>query len=541
MGSRIEISKRLVLLNTSSAVLARTINVLVIVWLHQYLLRRISPAEYQLLPVLTSIILLLPLFTGILTSGIGRFVLAAYARGDDRGVTQIVSTMFPLLTAAGGAILAAGLLLTWHLDKVLSVPLAQLRDARVMMTLLVFSAALRPPTAAFTVGFYARQKFVLHNAINMGSELLRVSLLFLLLFGIGPRVLWVVVSSVAAEWAALVVLLILSRRMIPALRFRMREIHWARARELASFGGWHTLGVVAYRARETVIFTILNWFATPLDVTVFHVGYLGRRQIDAWTDVMAGPLYPVVTGMHALGAKDRIRNIYLRGGRLALWFTLLAGLPAALYAPTIIHLYIGTAFQDAAFIMIVSLAGLVIGGGGWMIWQVSNATGRVRAISLSIVVMQVATVALACYAVYVLGWGAIGVAWAVFLAGTVSECLLLLPLGLKLADVTFAAWVRHTLLPGLTPGAVAAVVWAALGLLVRPDSWILVGLCTLAGMVCYLVVLLAFCLEPNDREDLAEVGVRVATRLRQYFGAPPSPASSTPSPQPVPAQLPTEG
>jgi len=329
MASRIEISKRLVMLNTASAVLARTINVSVVVWLHAYLLRRISPGEYQLLPLLTSIIFLLPLFTSVLTSGLGRFVMAAYAQGDDRGVTQIVSTMLPLLSAAGGLLLTGGLVLAWHVDVVLSVPPERLWDARIMMALLVFSAATKPPLTAFSVGFYAQQKFVLCNVIGVGSELLRVFVLFVLLFGVSTRVLWVVVANVAAELAASGVMLVLSRRMIPALRFRRREIRWERARELVAFGGWSSLGMLAYRLRETVVLMILNRAKMPMDaaaymdLAIFNIGSLGRRQIDTWTDVMAGPLYPVVTGMHALAEKDRVRSIYLRGGRLALWLMLL--------------------------------------------------------------------------------------------------------------------------------------------------------------------------------------------------------------------------
>lgn len=514
MASRIEISKRLVLLNTGSAILARTINVSVIVWLHQYLLRRISPGEYQLLPLLTSIIFLLPLFTSILTSGIGRFVLAAYAKGDDRGVTQIVSTMLPLLSAAGGIILVGGLILAWHVGQVLSVPPEQLWDARIMMALLVFSAAAKPPLTAYSVGFYAQQKFVLYNVIGVCSEMLRVFLLFVLLFGVSTRVLWVVVANVVVELAVSVVVLILSKRMIPALRFHIREIRWERARELVSFGGWSSLGYMAYRMKETLILMVLNRLATPMDVTVFSIGSLGRRQIDAWTDVMAGPLYPVVTGMHAMGATDRVRSIYLRGGRIALWIMLLVGLPAALYAQTIIRLYVGDAYGEAAVVMVLTLAGLLTTSGAWMIWQVSNATGRVRATSVCTLVMQVAVVSLVYFAVHTLGWGASGVALAAFAVSVIAEFLVLWPLGLRLAEATFDAWVRETLIPGLAPGCVAAVVWAALGVLVRPDSWILLGLCAVAGALCYLAVLLAFCLEPKDRQDLAEMIARLKNFAR---------------------------
>jgi O-antigen/teichoic acid export membrane protein len=520
MGARIEISKRLVLLNTASAVLARAINVFLIVWLHQYLLRRISPEEYQLLPLLMSIILLLPLVTAFLTAGLGRFMLTAYARGDDRQVTQIVSTMFPLLLATGGVLLAGGLALAWNIDKVLVVAPEQLWDARLMMALLILSTALKPPCTAFSVGFYIQQRFVLYNTLAVGGELLRVALLFALLLGVSTSVLWVVVANVTTELVLTVVTLVLSVRMIPALRFRRREIRWERARELLSFGGWSFLGNLAYRMRETFILLLLNRLATPLDVAVFNVGYLGRRQINTWTEVLGGPLYPVVTGMHALGATDRVRNIYLRGGRLALWITLLVGLPAALYAETIIRLYIGATYREAAFVMILTLAGLVVTEGASMIWQVSMATGRVRGTSLWILMTQAAIVALAAYVVATLGWGATGVALAVVAVGIFAGPLALWPLGLTLAGATFTAWVRETLLPGVAPGCVAAVVWAALGIYLRPASWVSLGLCTAAGVLCYLGVLLAFCLEPRDREDLAKLWARLQHLRGPRVGVP---------------------
>ncbi|MCU0916847.1 MAG: hypothetical protein MUC88_20150 [Planctomycetes bacterium] len=119
------------------------------------------------------LVVLLPLITSILTARIGRFVLAAYARRDDRGVMQIVSTMFPLLLGTGALILSGGWLLAWHIDKVLVVPRERLWDARLMTALLILSAVVKPPCVAFGVGFYVRQKFVRHNAISVGAELLR--------------------------------------------------------------------------------------------------------------------------------------------------------------------------------------------------------------------------------------------------------------------------------------------------------------------------------------------------------------------------------
>ena len=518
MVARVEISKRVVLINTASAVLSRAINLSVVLWLNAHLLRRISAEELQLFPLLMSVIVLLPLITSILTSGLGRFVLAAYAKGDDGAVTQIVSTMFLPLLGAAVVILAGGLTLAWHIDKILVVPAGRLWDARLMMALLICAAAVKPPCTAFSVGFFVQQKFALYNSISVASELLRVFLLFVLLFGVSTRVLWVVVANVATELAVSTVFLNMSRRMVPALRFRVREIQWARARELVSFGGWNFVGAMAFRMRETAVLLLLNRLATPMDVVVFNLGYLGRRQIDAWADVLGGPLYPVVTSMHAMGAKDRIRALYLRGGRIALWIMLMIALPAALYAQPIIRLYATQTYLEAAVVMVLTLAGVPLAYGAWMIWQVASATGRLRPTSLYVLVSQGAIVALVFCAVRLLGWGASGVGLAAFTVGIFAEVLVLWPLGLRLAGATFGAWVRETLIPGLTPGCVASVVWAALALVVRPDNWLTVGLCVITGVLCYWTVLLGLCLEPRDREDLAKVAARLGSFLRPSSG-----------------------
>jgi O-antigen/teichoic acid export membrane protein len=330
-----------------------------------------------------------------------------------------------------------------------------------------------------------------------------------LLFGLGARVLWVVVANVTAELVLTTATLILSRRMIPALRFRVREIQWARARELMSFGGWSFVGEMTYKVKETAILFILNRMALPLDVAVYSIGSLGRRQIDTWMNVLAGPLYPVVTGMHALGAAERVRAVYLRGGRIALWIVLVAALPGAIYARPIIRLYAGPGYGEAAIVMVLTLATLVVTNGAWMIWQVANATGRVRRTAVYTLVTQLSIIVPAWYAGGVLGWGASGVALASLGVSALMGFFLLWPLGLNLADVTFARWARETLIPGLTPACVAGVAWAALNVTVRPDTWGKLGLCVLGGVPLYLGAV-GLSLEPRDREDLAE-GLR---RLR---------------------------
>jgi hypothetical protein len=213
--------------------------------------------------------------------------------------------------------------------------------------------------------------------------------------------------------------------------------------------------------------------------------------------------------MHAMGAKERIRNLYLRGGRINLWAIMAVITPAMVYAREIIHLYVGDRFVYAAWIMICTLAAYVIAGGASMVWGVAHAMGNIRPIGIRNLVSQLTAIGISLYLVGVAGWGALGPAYASLAVGCIANVVLIWPLGLRLADVTFETWIRKTLFPGLAPAATGAIIWAVLKWTVVLDSWSKLGLCGLLGGLGYAVVLLRFCLAPQDRADLAGVIARI--------------------------------
>ena len=55
MNETVPISKRLVLINSASSMIARMLNVTVLLWLHRHLLGRISAEEYSIYPVLMAV------------------------------------------------------------------------------------------------------------------------------------------------------------------------------------------------------------------------------------------------------------------------------------------------------------------------------------------------------------------------------------------------------------------------------------------------------------------------------------------------------
>ncbi|MEM6675220.1 MAG: oligosaccharide flippase family protein [Planctomycetota bacterium] len=510
--TRIEISQRLVMVNAASAVGRRLLSVSVLLWAHQYLLGRIDEDEYAIYPVVASVMVFAPLFTSFLASGVGRYAIADYAKGDEDGTTAVVSSIFPLLAVVAAALVGLGVFAAVEIDSFLRISDAYVGDAQVMLVLLVVSFAAQLVTLPFTLGFSIRQRYVLSNAIDVGVELLRLTLLLVLLFTVSTRVLWIVVASVGATLVGLCVRVALSRSMVPALRFERALFDWKRGRELMSFGVWTTFGQLASMIHRGAGPLVLNRFAGAADVTGFHVGAMFDMQIRQMSQAAAGPVQPALTAMHATGDRSRLGNAFLRGGRYALWASLFAACPLVVFRAELVDLYTSGKYPAAAGVMVLLMAVYPLTFSNTMLPKIAVATAHVRSFFLASLGVQLVNLATMLALVAGAGMRALGPALAVFLTTTVSQLFVFWPMGVRMAGIEPGRFARETLLPGLLPGLVASGVWLAIRATVDVASWFELALAFGAGVPVYLGVLYALGMRPDEREGVARLAARFTGR-----------------------------
>jgi len=514
MKTHVEISKRLILINSASSIVARVLNIVVLVWLYQHLLRRITPEEYALYPVLMGVMEFAPVLTAILTGGLGRYIVEAYANGDERRVTQITSTMFPLLLLAAVPVLIGGGLFTWNVAHILKVAPERVWDARVMMGLMVLSLGVRLPLAPFTVGLYVRQRFVLNNMLAVCAQLLRIALLFTLLFGVSTRVLWLVVATVSANSCQLIATFVFSRRLVPALKFRLSEVRWPVVREVTAFGVWNyvaRIGKLIYEAGDVII---LNKLGTALDVSSFHIGSLIQRHVLDATDVVSAPLLPALTALYAKGDKTRFRAAFLRGGKYALWLVMPIALPAAVFRNELVTLYVGDRYRAAATVIAMLTLSLLTTISTVLTGMLAHAAAQMRAYASCSIALQILNVGLTLYLVGRMHWGAVGAALSTLVVLGIGTPLLMWPLGLRLADVSFDDWYRQALRPGALPGILSLPLWIAAQYVLHPTTWTVLAASSAIGLIAYIGIVAAFFLTTPERQILG----RFVSRARRQVG-----------------------
>jgi O-antigen/teichoic acid export membrane protein len=516
MSAHVEISKRLVTINAASTAIRRILSITVLVWLQQHLLRRITPEEYSLLPVLMALMMFVPLIPALLSSGMGRFVTEAYARGDEGRVTQIVSTMFPVLSGAAVFLCAVGWTAAWNVDHILEIAPERVDEARIMLGLLVAGAAAGIALSPFTMALNVQQKIVQANLISLGVEVLRVVLLLILLNALGTEVLWVIVSSVVAGVSGLLVTCVISRRLMPTLRFRPREARRELIRPLLSFGTWATVGQLSQTVREVMDPLILHKMATPVDVNAFAVGssvdFHLRRVIFEAASSAQTPL----TAMHATGEEERLKRTYFRMGRYTLWILLFAGVPLVVFRNELIAVYLketAEVYASASIVMALLLARFVIIFPNSVMAMTAIARNQLKSLNLRSVVFEATNLGLTFYLVGSLKMGAVGSALSTIIVTVTLGPLLYWSFGLQVVGARLGPWLKATLRPGVVPALAAAPVWLALQHFATPRTWLTLGLEAAAGCAVYLFVLIAFCLRDDERGELRAALAKVRSRF----------------------------
>lgn len=506
----IVVSKRLVAINSASSVAARLVNMTVLLWMYQYLLKRVSPEEFAVLPVVSALMVFAPLFFSFFTGGISRYVVEAYAKGDRDRVTAIVSSIFPLLAAMALAFLILGLLFAVNIEKVLNITPTMVTSARVMMALLIVNFCIQMLVIPFATGFHVRQRYVELNLLGIARDLVRIALLLVFLLGIGPEVVWVVLSTMLAETLYSAVMVWRSHALVPELRLRLRLYEWNQARRLINFGLWTTISRLGAIMSTNAATILLNLYGSAIDVTSYHLGATFYRQLDSTVGLAIQPLQPVLTAMHALEDRQRLRATVFRGGRYALWVTLLVAVPLMIYAGNFINIYLGPTYSPATLVIVFFMVLFPVAQPTTLLSMTAIAKAELRVFVLPSFLFQLGGLVLMLLSLTQTDMGAQGVALALVFTTVVAQFSYYWPLCLKMTEARFSDFRDQVLLPGFLPAAAGALVWGGLRLLHAPESWLTLIAFGLAGAVAYAIALFGFSLNPGERADLRKIMARVS-------------------------------
>lgn len=501
--------------NVSSSIATAIIRMSALVWVNQYLLRRIEPAEYALVPVVAALLIVAELFPTVFLRGLARFMVEADARRDGRDMTSIVSSMVPVLFAVALVLFIAGLLAVIHIDRVITVDPQYRTQAQAMLFMLVSVLCIQVAATPFRIGLHVRMRFVEQNLILLGTETLRVVLLLILLLAVSTQVLWVAVASSVANLVNMLILITYTLNILPDARLRLSAVSVSTIRRLLSFSLWTLFQGLNNLVLKAAPALLLNRNSSAIDVASFHVGSLADTQIRKLVVAASAPAKPALTTIYATEGESALQSFYYNGGRYYLWVTLFLLPPLVVFAYPLITLYAGERYTLAAPVMLLLLGVYPVIWASGMFYEIAYAIGRIRAFNICLMVLSLTALVGMWYFVVVRDMGALGAALGLSGAYVLVYLFLMWPIGLWLVRGKWSVFIMKTLLPGLGPFAAACLGCLIYSEIFSIDDWgkFFLG-CGLSAFV-YVGVLFTMCINQNDRKLLERARRKIGNRLKK--------------------------
>lgn len=499
--SNVIVSKRLVAVNSVSFAVVRLLHATAFLWVQHHLLQRVSPEEYSVFALIGSLFFLMPVLTLVFTSSASRYIVDNYAAGRFDRVTTVVSSMFPILLLVGGIIMMAAVLGARHIATLFVIPPGCKRDAQWMLVLLAAAIVADLVLTPFAIGPNVLQKYIVHNAIGLAGETLKIVLLFVLLFGVSTRALWVVVAGTAAELFTLGARIVVSRGFVPYLRFSLRRIEPSIIPQLFSYGTWNAIGSLGNYIRNHAVVLVLNRFSTPIDVTCFSLGRAMNRQASHLWEPIRASLSPPLIAMHVTGRSDALRRAYCTGGRYALWLVMAAVTPLMVLRHEFVALYAGPQYHMAGNILLLVLLPIPFEMVSIMVTQIAQAKAQLKGLALRRFFINSSILVTILVAAWRYHAGGLEAAMIFAAFGIAGELFLIWPHAAGLVGVENTDLLRQTIVPGLVPIVFGVFVLTAIRHVFVLDTWDKLAGAALIGAIAYLSgALLVF--RAEDRRGL---------------------------------------
>ena len=440
-----------------------------------------------------------------------RFVASYRARRDAHGLNEILSTLLVVFIAVGVIAYALAALVAFNLDLLFKLTPDQAATGRTLLLIVGVNVAVR-----FVFGLYGSvvvgfQQYHLNNVTSIVTSL-AVALVNVLVLLAGYGVVELVAATTLVRLLAYGVYRLNAYRVFPALELRWQYVRLSRLREVSEFGAFMFLLEWAYRLNYSADILVIG---ALIGVPAVALWTPAQRLADVTlrlTNQLSEALFPLVVDSDAGRRAERLRLIFLQGTRLSLATVLPVAVGLACLAHPLLTAWIGSSFGETAIVLQLLAAVVVVRVGTSTASIVLKGAGLHRWLTLLIVGMGLANVAISVALARPLGL--MGIAIGTLVPVAAVSALGIFPTACRRVGVPLTRALRDALWPAVWPAPIAGAALIATRAQL-PATLPAVAMQLAAGAVLYYGLFLLVAIDETERREYLRQLRKLLPRRRQ--------------------------
>jgi O-antigen/teichoic acid export membrane protein len=456
------------------------------------------------------------LYLELLELGFGKVapkeVAGAAALGDDARVRASIATAFWILAALGAVALLVALLVAAVFPALFDIDPGLRTAAQILVLLILVDLAVSIPLDTFGGVLMGLQRFDLLNW-TLVTVVVGQAIAWSLVILLGGGLVWLGVVTVALSLGGQLARYVLARGLVANVSLSPRRIDRSLLRPFTGLSVWFAILDLA-----AIVLLRLDVLVVGLAVGVAAAGiYAVGQRLTLVLDLLIVPVtkafFPHSAHLSAGEDLAGLRRSLLFGTRMSLAIAAPIALALALLAGSILDVWVGEGFDEAATVIVLLAAAATVTAltrTGLMMLQ---GTGRVRVPAM--ITGAEAALNLALSLVLVATMGLAGVALGTLIATVVVNLGIFYPYVCRSFGVPVVSF-SWTLARAHLPAVAVALPLGLLLAAVTPSPLLAVGAVGPAVVGVYLAVLARTGLSGEERRALWE-----ALRRRRVNPTPP--------------------
>lgn len=377
-----------------------------------FFLDTLGEAAYGLIPLATSITSFVTLFIDAVNTSVSRFLTIDLQRGDMANANRTFNTA--LFGTLGIIILIVPVALgaAWMAPSFFNIGEQAASDVFLLFALVFGSVLIRAWSSNFMVTLFAYNRLDLRNYVNITNLVVQLFLVIVLFICLGPSLVLVGCSYLAAACAAFVMAFILSRRQCPFLEVSSRYFVRSLFGELVGTAGWFAFISIGNLLFMNVALIIVNKLFGEVAGTEYSLALMWGTLLFSIAGLVTNVFAPMFFSYYAKGDTAGL----IRFGSFSIRCTgLFMALPIGLvcvFAPQLLTLWVGAEYAKLAPLVWIIVLPVLVRVQAGCIYPIYVAYKKVRAPAVATCIVGVLNVVLALSLPFVFDIGMYGVAYA---------------------------------------------------------------------------------------------------------------------------------
>jgi O-antigen/teichoic acid export membrane protein len=447
-----------------------------------FILSRLGVTMFGLWVLVGSIAAYGSLFDLGIAGAVVKYTAEYHAKGDDYRASSLIATALILYTFLGLIVFAIVVLLAPTFPILFNIPQEQRSTAVSLILLSGLGAGLSIPLGTAAAVLRGLQRFDLVNLISITGTLLYASSAIIALI-LGGGVIALVAGGILVNLVMQIPSVWLVHRVAPDLRFRWRGTDLRMVRTVVNFSS--TLFVLNLNGYlETKTDEIVIGASLPVSaVTPYNIARKLGMLPQMLTEQFLSLIMPLASVLHTKNDPARLRSLYIVSTRVTLALVVPLGFILAIWADSILTIWIGPSFAKYAYLVIIFTVVSIIDTSQWPAGLVLQGMARHKLLALGSLASGITNVALSLVLVRMYGLAGVAVGT---LIPTTAVCLgFVFPYAMKSLGVSPRVAIREMIAPALLPSVPMLIAMGFMKALPGTQSLVFMMSVSSAGLVIY--------------------------------------------------------